>query len=324
MPAETRLDALKRDLDSNRLTRRETAADPSTPGDHPPSEPWSLSLREWKEVLVLSWQAVGANNIFLAAGGVTYAGLVALFPALASLVSIYGLIHDPAEVERQVHAMSAFLPPEGTQIISDELHSLVSRSSSSLQISVVISLLIALWSASRGTSGLINALNIAYRQKETRGFIKLNLVAIGLTIAMIVCGIIAIALIGVLPAAIQILGLGALTKWALLILEWPLLIALLLGGLAALYYLAPDRRHPRWRLVSPGAIAATSLWLLGSLGFTIYVTHFNSYSKTYGSLGGVVILLTWLWLTSFAALLGAVIDAEVERKTAGDAPAAQP
>jgi membrane protein len=319
MAAETRLEVLKRDLDTAKLPpARATQSAAEIERGRAASDPWKIPAAGWKDVMVRSWAEVGANNIFLAAGGVTYAGLVALFPALAALVSIYGLILDPAQVERQVRAMSSFLPEESTQIISDELHSLISHSSSSLGISVGISLLIALWSASRGTSGLINALNIAYRQTETRGYIKLNLVAIGLTLAMIACGITAIALVGILPAAIQFLGLGALAKWGLLILEWPLLIAMVLGSLATLYHFAPSREKPQWRWVSPGAVAATLLWLLGSLAFTIYVAHFNSYGKTYGSLGGVVILLTWLWLTSFTALFGAVINAEVERQTTKD------
>ena len=203
-------------------------------------------------------------------------------------------------------------------MIGTQLHSLVTASSGSLSISAGVSLVLALWSASRGMSGLITAFDIAYQQKETRSFIKLNMVAIGLTLLMLVGGTIIIALVGILPAAIQLLGLESSTKWLLLVLEWPLLLAVVLGGLAVLYRYAPNRDTPRWRWVSPGAIVATLLWLLGSVAFTVYVTHFNSYDKTYGSLGGVVVMLTWLYLSSFVALLGAVINAQSERQTSAE------
>ena len=142
--------------------------------------------------------------------------------------------------------------------------------------------------------------------------------AIGLTVLMLVGGTVVIALVGVLPAALQFIGLESSTQWLLLVLEWPLLIAVVMLGLAVLYRYAPDRHPPRWRWVSPGAIVATVLWLLGSVGFTVYVSHFNSYDKTYGSLGGVVVMLTWLYLSAFVALFGAVINAQSERQTQAD------
>jgi membrane protein len=282
------------------------------------TSPHQIPMPGWKDILVRSWEEVSANNIFLVSGGVTYAVLLALFPALAALVSIYGLLLNPAQVEQQVAALSHILPQESTQMIGDELHKLVTAPSGSLSISAGVALLLALWSASRGMSGLITALDIAYDEKETRGFFKLNFIAIGLTVAMLIGGTVIIALVGVLPAAIQFIGLGNSAQWILLIVEWPILIAVVMMGLAVLYRYAPDRHPPRWRWVSPGAIAATFLWLLGSLGFTVYVAHFNSYDKTYGSLGGVVVMLTWLYLSAFVALFGAVVNAQSERQTQAD------
>jgi membrane protein len=275
----------------------------------------------WKTILVRSWTEVNDNNIFLVAGGVTYTVLVALFPGLAALVSIYGLLLDPAQVERQVASLSDVLPPETAQMIGDQLHKLVTTSSNTLSISAAAALLFALYSASRGMSGMINALDIAYQQKETRGFFKLNFLAIGLTLVVLVGGTFTIALVGVLPVVVQWVGLGSLAKWVLLILEWPLLIAVVMTGLAVLYHFAPDRKMARWRWISPGAIVATLLWILGSIGFTVYVTHFSSYDKTYGSLGGVVVMLTWLWLSAFVALFGAVINAQTEQQATADTQA---
>jgi len=295
------LERLKRDLD---VIAPQSAAKPSSsPG--------------WKDVLVRSWGEVSDHNIFLASGGVTYAMLLALFPGLAAFVSLYGLLLDPTQVERQVDTLSNVLPQESVQMIAGELHSLVTAPHGSLSLSAVVGLLFALWTASRGMSGLISGFNIAYDQKETRSFFRFNLLAIGLTIGMLLGGTVIIALVGVLPAAIQFVGLGSVTKWVVLVLEWPLLIAVVLTGLAVLYRYAPNRTQPRWRWVSPGSAVATVLWLAGSIGFTVYVSYFNSYDKTYGSLGGVVVMMTWLYLSSFVALLGAVIDAQLERQTGG-------
>lgn len=321
MSPPRRLEELKRELDV--ITHRRTGSEPPT---LPPQQnrgrsatsPHQIPMPGWKDILVRSWGEVSDHNIFLVSGGVTYAILLALFPALAALVSIYGLLFDPTQVERQVASLSSILPPESTQMIADQLHKLVTASTGSLGISAGIALVLALWSASRGMSGLITAFDIAYDEKETRGFFKLNLIAIGLTVGMLVGGTIIIALVGVLPAVIQFVGLESSAKWLLLTLEWPILIAVVLTGLAVLYRYAPDRHPPRWRWVSPGAIAATFLWLLGSIGFTVYVAHFNSYDKTYGSLGGVVVMLTWLYLSAFVALFGAVVNAQSERQTQAD------
>lgn len=267
----------------------------------------------WRHVLKRSWNAVNDNYIFLAAGGVTYALLVALFPGLAALVSVYGLLLDPTQVEQQVAALAQVMPPETTALIGDQLHRLVAASTNALSIRAGVALLLALWSASRGMSGMINALDMAYHVKETRGFLKLNALAIGLTLAALLVGILTIALVGALPLVVQAVGLAPFAKWVLLILEWPILLGLVLTGLAVLYRYGPDRKEARWRWVSPGGVAATLLWMIGSVGFSVFVSYFNSYDRTYGSLGGVVVMLTWLWLSSFVALLGGVINAEAER-----------
>ncbi|HEX2939494.1 MAG TPA: YihY/virulence factor BrkB family protein [Rhodopila sp.] len=329
MAATKRLGEMKRDLDSLREPpdapryQPDTETTPQKDRGRAATDPRHIPAPGWKDILVRSWREISDNSIFLVAGGVTYSILAALFPGLAALVSVYGLFLDPKQVEEQLKALSNILPQDSMQMISSELHSLVSHSSQTLGIGAVVSLVLALWFASRGMSGMINALNIAYDEKETRGFFKLNLLAILLTVMLLVGGTITIALVGVLPAAVGYLGLGVITKWLLLILEWPLLIAVVLTGLAALYRYAPDREKPQWRWVSPGAITATVLWLIGSLLFTVYVTHFNSYNKTYGSLGGIFALLTWLWLSSFVALFGAVINAQSERQTVADSTVAE-
>lgn len=270
------------------------------------------------DVLKRAWAANSEKNLSLVAGGVTYYLLLALFPALAALVSIYGLVADPHTIETEMNAMSGLLPGDAQHLISSELQSLVNASGGALSFGVVVGLLIALWSASRGMSGMISALDIAYGQEETRSFIRFNLTALVLTIGLIIVGLIAIALIAGLPALMSGAGVGGTTKWVAYVVEWPLLFVFVMTMLAVLYRYAPNRDEPKWEWVSPGAVVATFVWMIGSILFTVYVSHFGNYNRTYGSLGAIVALLTWLWLSAYVVLLGAEINAESERQTRKD------
>jgi membrane protein len=321
MSSHERIEDLRRDLAALTRPRQPTRTRPSGGRGREAEHPGEIPARGWMDVAWRAWQEVSDANLFLVAGGVTYAVLLALFPGLAALVAIYGLVFDPAQVERQVGALSGVLPEPTQQLLVDELHKLVSASSGTLGVSAGVALLLALWSASRGMSGLITALDIAYEEKDRRSFVKFNLLAVGLTLGAMLGGLVVIALLAVLPAAVQFIGFGGTTKWLLLVFNWPLLVAVVLLGLAVLYRYAPDRHRPQWRWVSPGAIVATTLWIAASIGFTVYVANFNSYDRTYGSLGGVVILLTWLYLSAFVVLLGAAINAQTEKQTVKDSTA---
>jgi membrane protein len=323
MRSDARLQELQRDL-----ARLHGRSDPVRRSDggrgREADHPGEIPPRGWKDVLWRGWREISDQNLFLIAGGVTYAILLALFPGLAALVSLYGLVFDAGQIEKQVAALAGVLPAQTQDLLSQQLHGLVEASNGALGFAAIVGLLLALWSASRGMSGLITAINIAYEEKERRGFFKLNLIALGLTLGLLIGGIVAIALVAVLPAAVQLFAVGPATKWLLLIVQWPLLIVLVMLGLALLYRFGPDRDKPQWRWVSPGVIAATILWIAASIGFTVYVANFNSYDKTYGSLGGVVILLTWLYLSAFMVLLGAVINAQSERQTRKDSTEGPP
>jgi membrane protein len=315
-----RLQELKRAIDKNPARGRRPEAANGGQGDRgrEAEHPGHIPAKGWKDIVIRSWSEVSDQNVFLIAGGVTYAVLLALFPGLAALVSLYGLVFDSAQIEKQVAVLAGVLPSQTQQLLSEQLHHLVQGSHGSLGVGAAVGLVLALWSASRGMSGLISALNMAYEEHEGRSFLKFNAIALGLTLGLLVGGIVAIALVAVLPAALQLLPLGKLARWVVLVIEWPLLIALVMTGLALLYRYAPDRDEPRWQWVSPGAGIATFLWIVASIGFTAYVANFNSYDKTYGSLGGVVILLTWLYLSALMVLLGAVINAQSEKQTRKD------
>lgn len=276
-----------------------------------PQESW---LTRWKGIAWRSINEVSDNNIFLAAGGVTYAVLLALFPGMAALVSLYGLWLDAGQIEKQIDTLGMVLPYESRQMLAGELHNLASSSTSALGFWAIFGLLVAFWSASRGMSGMMSALNMAYDQRERRSFLTFNMVALVLTVGAIVGLLVTVALLAGLPIAVEFLGLDPKTKWLLLMMQWPILIAVLLIGLAMLYRYGPDHEHPRWHWFSPGALFGAALWVLGSAAFTAYVANFASYDKTYGSLGGAVVLLTWLYLSAFTVLLGAVINAQADRQ----------
>ena len=317
MASDARVEQLQQDLarlsspsSSAKAEGRGGGRNADSPGEIPP--------RGWKDILWRAWHEVSDQNLFLIAGGVTYAVLLALFPGLAALVSLYGLVFDTGQIEGQVATLSEVLPAQTQELLSQELHTLVQAAHGALGFAAIAGLLLALWSASRGMSGMITAINIGYEEKESRGFFKLNLIAILLTLGLLAGGIVAIGFVAVLPAAAKLLAVGPAMKWLLLLAQWPLLIVLVMLGLAVLYRYCPDRDKPQWRWVSSGAVVATLLWIVASVGFTVYVTNFNSYDKTYGSLGGVVVLLTWLYLSALMVLLGAVINAQSEKQTRKD------
>jgi len=273
MSTTARLEELKRDLadaeNGQKRARRPSESGGGSERGREADHPGEIPPKGWLDVLWRAWGEISEQNLFLIAGGVTYAIVLALFPGLASLVSLYGLILDASQIEKQVSALTGILPAQTQQLLTDQLHALVASSTGTLGIGAGLGIILALWSASRGMSGLITGLDIAYEETERRGFFKFNMVALGLTLALMVGGVVVIALVAVLPAAVQLLDLGAATKWLLLVVEWPLLIVLVMLGLAILYRYAPDRDKPQWRWVSPGAIVATILWIVASIGFTV-------------------------------------------------------
>ncbi len=267
---------------------------------------------------------ISRANLTLIAAGVSFYAFVAIPSALAALVALYGLAFDPAEVGRQVQSTAGLLPDEAVKLLSEQLDALTKHSSSTLGVGFAISLGLALWGSRSATSSLITAINVAYKEEERRGFIRFQLAALGLSAGLVLFAVISLALVAVLPAVIDLLPLGEAGKLATSILRWPVLVTLVTIGLAGVYRWAPCRAEPKWRWVSWGAVAASLLWLIGSALFSVYVTEFASYDKSYGSLGAVVVLLMWLYLSSFAILLGAELNAEIEHQTARDSTTGRP
>jgi membrane protein len=284
--------------------------DAERPGEIPP--------RGWFAILKRVKAEVKEDNVTLLAAGVAFYGMLAIFPAIIAVVTVYGMVADPAQVESQVSEFAKGLPAGADQLITQQLSNVVNAGQQALSIGLALSLLAVLWSASGGVQGLVKSLNLVYDERETRGFVKLRGLSLLLTLGAIVVTVVALTLIAVFPGVIDDLGLGKAGELAASVARWVVLALVVLTALAVLYRYAPDRANPRWRWVSWGAVVALVVWLLGSVGFSWYVDNFGKYNQTYGALAAVIVLLLWLFLSSFAVLLGAELDAEIERQTARD------
>ncbi|HNR11828.1 MAG TPA: YihY/virulence factor BrkB family protein [Thermodesulfobacteriota bacterium] len=280
--------------------------------------PGEIPRKGWKDILLRVKKEQSEDNISIIAAGVAFYGLLAIFPALAALVSIYGLVTEPAEVQRQLGALSSFLPREALEIMNYQLSRIASQSGGALSIGLIVGILISIWSASKGMKALMTALNVVYDEEEKRGFFKLNSAALVLTFVGILFVIISLLLIAVLPALFGTLGLPDVIQRLLSLGRWPLLAAFVMFGLAALYRYAPSRDKPRWEWISWGAVSATLLWIAASVLFSLYAANFGNYNKTYGSVGAIIILLTWFYLTAYIVLLGGELNAEMEHQTVKD------
>jgi membrane protein len=256
---------------------------------------------------------IDRDRVLAVAAGVTFYALLAIVPAITALISVFGLVLSPSEVPGLLAPVTSLMPAEAATLITDQAVRISGKANGTLSLTALIALVIALWSANGGTKALIEALGIAYDVKETRGFIRLNLVSLGFTLG----GIALVIVLGVLVAAMPFLvdQLGAFGETLILVLRWPIILALLLAVLAAIYCWAPDRPEAEWVWITPGAVVA-SIGLIGaSAALGWYVTSFGSYDETYGSLAGVVVLMLWIWVSTVMVLVGAEINAELDRRT---------
>lgn len=278
--------------------------------------PTEVPARGWKDVARRVLQESKRDQVALLAAGVAFFGLLALIPALVALLSLAGLVADPDEIRRQVEDSLAAAPTEVRDLVAQQLTSI--ESGSGALLGVIGGVLVALWSASSGMSHLIDAVNIAYDEEETRGFVRRRGLALLLTLGAI--GFVVLALVGiaVVPALADAMELGAVGQILVEVVRWVVLLGGLLVGLAVLYRWASDRDAPKWSWTSPGAIFAAVAWLIASVLFSIYVANFGSYNETYGALGAVVVMMLWLYITALVIVLGAELNCELERQTAVD------
>jgi membrane protein len=272
----------------------------------------------WKGILLRVYASIAEDRVLAVAGGATFYSILALFPAIAALISLYGLFADPGDVERQVNAMSGFLPGGAIDVIGGQLHRLAANGKGALGVGFFVGLAIALWSANSGIKALFDALNVAYDAREERSFLKLNAISLSFTLGAIVFGLLAIVAVVAIPTLLNLsAGGSAAGRTILALARWPAIWLVAALALAVLYRFGPSSGPRAWRWISWGSATASLLWLIVSALFSWYVSHFGSYNATYGSLGAVIGFMTWMWLSIAVIMLGAELNSEIERARAG-------
>lgn len=278
--------------------------------------PSDIPARGWKDILWRVYAGISDDRILANAAAVTFYALLALFPAIAALVSIYGLFADPGSIQQQLDSISGFLPGGALGVIRDQLNRLTAQPRGTLGVSFVIGLLISLWSANGAIKAMFDALNVVYEEREERSFIKLNAITLAFTIAMIGFVLVALAAIVAIPVALNYLP--SFLGFVLNIARWPAMLILVALALACIYRYGPSRDKPQWRWLTWGSTFAALAWLGFSAIFSFYAGHFGTFNKTYGSLGAVIGFMTWMWLSVAVILVGGKLNAEMEHQTARD------
>jgi len=270
----------------------------------------------WWTIVKCTWLQMNRDNLSALAAAAGFYALLSIFPTLTALVSLYGLVTDRIMVENQVAAMEGILPPEAVKLIATWLQTLLQEPAGKFGVGLLVSVLLALWSLSSATGLLMTAVNICYGIRETRTFVRFNLEALALSAGLVLFGVVALALVAVLPVLLNLLPAPTALHALISLIRWPILAGLAIVALAIVYRYAPARRRRKWEWFSWGAAIATALWLIGSIAFTFYVSEVGSYDKTYGSLGAVIVLLLWFYMTAYVILIGAELNAELERQAA--------
>lgn len=276
--------------------------------------PWS----GWKRVIQRTAREVITDRISLCAAGCAFYATLALFPAISMLVSIYGLAFDPQTVGPQLAVLRDLLPPSAFQLIADRVQMLVSKPPGTLTFSLLLSILIALWSSATGTKSILGALNLAYEERETRSFLKFQLTALGMTLGGILAAVIGLASLVLLPVLIAFFGISVYAAVIARVGSLLALVVFVLAALSLLYRYGPSRRSAGWHWITPGSAVATLLWLAASALFSYYVGHLASYDSTYGPLGAVVGVMMWFYVSALVVLVGAELNAELELQTLHD------
>jgi membrane protein len=280
--------------------------------------PEEIPARGWRDILSRVKSEIGSDHVSLVSAGLAMYALLAVFPGLAAAVAIYGIFASPADVIDHMKTFSDILPPGTWDLFNTQLRTLTSQAQGRLTVTAAVGLLIALWGARAGMSALMVATNIAYAEAEKRGFIKQTVLSLAFTVGGILTFLLVLALGVVLPLALNVLGTSSWVQALAGLLRWVALWVVAVLGLAVLYRYAPSRRPARWRWVTWGSVIAATLWVLVSVGFAFYVATFATYGKTYGALGGVIALIMWFYLSSFTIVIGAEVNAEMERQTRRD------
>jgi membrane protein len=298
------------EVDLVRAMQEGRGREAESPGEIPPLG--------WKDITLRILWSVPADRLVALSGGVAFFTLLAIFPGIATVVSLYGLIADVHMVVGQVDLLYGILPPGVLDLMKQQILLVVGKGTDTLGLAFIVSFAIAFWSANSGVSALFDALNVVYGEKEKRSIIHLYSTTFAVTLGFVVFLVLALAGVVVLPTTLHLFGLPSLTESAVQIVRWPILLATVAFALAVLYRVGPSRNDAQWRWLSWGSAAAAILWVAASMLFSWYVASFDSYNRIYGSLGAAVGFMSWTWISIFIVLLGAKLNAEMEHQTAQD------
>ncbi len=282
------------------------------------SSPLEIKGQGWKKIGKDIKEGISKDHLGIVSAGVAFYAFLAIFPALISLVSIYGLVVDPEQAKDQMERLGGMMPEQAMGIIEKRIENLLSTSASSLSWGTALGILISIWSANRGTKSLFKGIEIAYDVRNNRNFFMQMAITLGFTLAGVITIMLTMMLVMVFPALVNMLDLPENIQQLVTWLRWPLLVLLAMMVLVLIYRYAPDRETPKWRWVIVGAVLATILWLLASWGFSYYVSNFGSYGEMYGAISAVVVLMLWLFMSSFIVLLGAEVNAVVDHYANGE------
>jgi len=285
-----------------------TATPAATPADIPAPGWWAVLKRTYAES--------SRDNVSVIAAGVAFYAFLAFVPLLGSLVLIYGLVAEPSSVVQHMEAMTSMMPADAAKIIGEQLMTVTQTASGKKGLGLLIAILLSIYGAMRGATSIVSALNIVYNVEETRSFVKATLISAALTVGAVFALLLAVVGISVVGWIEHLLPFSSpVLHTVLKIVFWIVAAAAISLLIALIYRYAPNRANPEWVWISPGSIVATILWVAATVGFGFYVTNFGSYNATYGSLGAVVVFLTWLYLSAYILLMGGELNSELEKQT---------
>ena len=294
----------------------ERAAEPDRGRDS--TNPLQIPVRGWRDIFWRFYQRTGEDRLLAIAAGVVFYGLLAVFPTITAMVSLYGLFADPKTIGNNLQTLSVMLPDGSFQIVQDQIGRVLSKGNAALGTTFLFGLALALWSANAGVKAIIDALNVVYGETEKRGFFRLNALSLLFTISAIAALLLMIGAVVALPIVLNNIWITEEGKALIGFLRWPVMLVLLLFALGLLYRFGPSRLGARWEWLSVGTLVAALLWIAGSSLLSWYLSNFGNYDATYGSLGAAIGLMMWMWMSSIIVLCGAELNSEIEHQTAVD------
>jgi membrane protein len=288
------------------------------------TKPSEIPVSGWKDILLRVYANISKHRILALAAGMTYYSILAIFPATAALVAVYGLFSDPSTIARHLDQLGGFLPGGAIDVAREQLTRVSSKGSQTLGLTFLVGLALSVWSANAAMKSLFDTLNIVHDEEERRGFIKLNAISLSFTVGGVIFVVAALGSIVVVPVILNYVGFSSWGDFLLRAGRWPAMFLVLTFALAIIYRYGPSREAPKWRWITWGSAIAALLWLIVSGAFSWYAANFGKFNETYGSLGAIIGLMTWLWVSAIVILLGAEVDAEMEHQTARDTTTGSP